>query len=288
MQRKIEKRILEEIKLLCDEAKFPQVSILVGTDQSVRFDTALWVSKAMKMFPHTPNKKVSTIRDTLKYAHSLSHEKQLIFLDNVDKMSPQAKNTLLKTLEEPHKHCYYMLGTANLDKVPETLKSRCSVIKFSSFSEEELLDQINDIVDKDRISQIDLEFLSTFCISPHMMERATKLAIETDFIEYVEQVTNLLGKFQMISLLTITNHIDFLDGKPDKVFPYDLFMYAIGGKLTNILRYSKDLTVFNRCTKSLAIIHKYIKIIEETNFTKTATFDNFLMELNGVWVDESV
>ncbi len=51
-------------------------------------------------------------------------------LDEVHMFTKDAWNTLLKTLEEPPVHAIFVLATTELDKVPETIISRCQVFRF--------------------------------------------------------------------------------------------------------------------------------------------------------------
>jgi DNA polymerase III subunit gamma/tau len=51
-------------------------------------------------------------------------------LDEVHMLSKDAWNALLKTLEEPPAHVIFILATTELEKVPETVVSRCQVFAF--------------------------------------------------------------------------------------------------------------------------------------------------------------
>jgi DNA polymerase-3 subunit gamma/tau len=55
---------------------------------------------------------------------------KVYILDEVHMLSKDAWNALLKTLEEPPKHVIFILATTELDKVPETVVSRCQVFAF--------------------------------------------------------------------------------------------------------------------------------------------------------------
>ena len=55
---------------------------------------------------------------------------KVYILDEVHMLSKDAWNALLKTLEEPPAHVVFILATTELDKVPETVVSRCQVFAF--------------------------------------------------------------------------------------------------------------------------------------------------------------
>jgi DNA polymerase III subunit gamma/tau len=55
---------------------------------------------------------------------------KVYIIDEVHMLTKEAFNALLKTLEEPPKHAIFILATTELDKLPETIISRCQVFTF--------------------------------------------------------------------------------------------------------------------------------------------------------------
>lgn len=55
---------------------------------------------------------------------------KVYIIDEVHMLSKDAWGALLKTLEEPPKHVIFILATTELQKVPETIISRCQVFNF--------------------------------------------------------------------------------------------------------------------------------------------------------------
>lgn len=55
---------------------------------------------------------------------------KVYIFDEVHMFSKAAFNALLKTLEEPPKHVVFILATTEIDKLPETVISRCQVFQF--------------------------------------------------------------------------------------------------------------------------------------------------------------
>lgn len=67
---------------------------------------------------------------------------KVYILDEVHMLSKDAWNALLKTLEEPPAHVIFILATTEIDKVPETVISRCQVFTFKKPSREAIAKQI--------------------------------------------------------------------------------------------------------------------------------------------------
>ena len=64
--------------------------------------------------------------------------KKVYIIRNSDKMTREAANGLLKTLEEPPNYAVLILLTENESKLLATIKSRCTKIAFQALSEEEI------------------------------------------------------------------------------------------------------------------------------------------------------
>ncbi len=78
------------------------------------------------------NRGIDEIRDLrekirLSPVNSL---KKVYIIDEVHMLTTEAFNALLKTLEEPPAHAFFILCTTEVQKVPETILSRCTNIKF--------------------------------------------------------------------------------------------------------------------------------------------------------------
>ncbi len=80
---------------------------------------------------------VRQLRESVKYAPSSARAKVYI-IDEVHMLTTDAFNALLKTLEEPPSHVYFMMATTEPLKVPPTILSRCQRFDFGRVSSEDL------------------------------------------------------------------------------------------------------------------------------------------------------
>lgn len=78
------------------------------------------------------NNSVEDIRQLTEGVYTLPFESpyKVYILDEVHMLSKAAWNAFLKTLEEPPAHAVFILATTELEKVPETVQSRCQVFEF--------------------------------------------------------------------------------------------------------------------------------------------------------------
>lgn len=67
----------------------------------------------------------------------LEGRRKAVVIDNADRMPPTTANALLKTLEEPPPQSCIILVAASLDRILETIRSRCHRIRFRPLAPED-------------------------------------------------------------------------------------------------------------------------------------------------------
>lgn len=93
------------------------------------------------------NRGIDDIRALRDAVHTLPYESayKVYIIDEVHMLSKDAFNALLKTLEEPPAHVIFILATTEVDKILDTIISRCQVFQFRSPSRAELQTAILDV-----------------------------------------------------------------------------------------------------------------------------------------------
>jgi len=99
------------------------------------------------------NRGIDEIRDLReKIRFAPTHAKTKVYIiDEVHMLTKEAFNALLKSLEEPPAHVYFILATTELHKIPETILSRCQRYDFKRISERELVARLEYIAAKEKI-----------------------------------------------------------------------------------------------------------------------------------------
>lgn len=77
---------------------------------------------------------------------------KVYIIDEVHMLTKEAFNALLKTLEEPPAHAIFMLATTEVDKLPDTVVSRCQAYTFQKPSRETLKDVVIKVAKKEGAS----------------------------------------------------------------------------------------------------------------------------------------
>lgn len=73
---------------------------------------------------------------------SLEEGPKLYIIDQIDKMSINAANSILKFIEEPDPHVYTFLTTDHIHQILPTIKSRCQILNFQPIDIEQLKNKL--------------------------------------------------------------------------------------------------------------------------------------------------
>ena len=78
------------------------------------------------------NRGIDDVREIRESVNTLPFESKykVYIIDEVHMLTKDAWNAFLKTLEEPPAHVVFILATTELEKVPETVVSRCQTFTF--------------------------------------------------------------------------------------------------------------------------------------------------------------
>lgn len=102
--------------------------------------------------------EIRDLREKIVFAPNQARAKVYI-IDEVHMLTKEAFNALLKTLEEPPSHAYFILATTEAHKIPETIISRCQQFNFKRISQGVITERLKYIADLEHI-ETDIEALS--------------------------------------------------------------------------------------------------------------------------------
>lgn len=102
--------------------------------------------------------EIRELRDKIVFSPNQARTKVYI-IDEVHMLTKEAFNALLKTLEEPPSHAYFILATTEAHKIPETIISRCQQFNFKRISNDVITERLKYIADQEHIDA-DIEALN--------------------------------------------------------------------------------------------------------------------------------
>ncbi len=99
--------------------------------------------------------EMRTVLDKLQYRAMSGNGLKVVIGDEVHMLSKNTWNSMLKSIEEPPKHVFWILCTTEGEKVPEAIKSRCSRYDLQNVDEDTLLDLVNKVAAKEGIKPLE-------------------------------------------------------------------------------------------------------------------------------------
>lgn len=202
--------------------------------------------------------KTETIKEMVKgvYEKPIKSSKKVYIINDSEKMTKEAQNSLLKTLEEPPEYVVIILITENENLLLNTIKSRCTKIKFNSLSN----NQIRQILNESNLSETVLELAEG---------SASKALTAQGKEEIFNSVKDTFSNLEKISIIDLLNKKDVIFKDKESI--------------EEILNYI-NIILFNKTKENTKYID-CISIVEETkdrlkkNSNYDMSIDNLLLKI---------
>ncbi|HBF4296137.1 TPA: DNA polymerase III subunit delta' [Clostridioides difficile] len=212
--------------------------------------------------------KIAQIRNLQSDIVIRPHKDYKIYIiNNAEKMTVEAQNALLKTLDEPPNYAIIILVTNNKESLLETIKSRCDIIKFSPIPIEDLKRYlINTGIEEERA-----QLLAIF--SRGSIENALNLSQSSEFSmmrEDIQQYIQIMLDKNIVEILNIPNNMEKYRGKIiallDMMINYfrDIILLKENVNKNMLINVDKLVFIQNMSGKiSYSQLSKIIDIIED-------------------------
>lgn len=127
---------------------------------------------------------------------------KIYIIDEAEKMSPQAQNALLKTIEEPPAYAIIMLLTTNADAFLPTILSRCITLNLKAVSNDEIR---NFLMEHYQLPDYKAAVCTAF--AQGNVGKAIQLASSENFNEIKNSALQLLKRIKEIELYELMESI---------------------------------------------------------------------------------
>lgn len=152
---------------------------------------------------------IRILRETVRLSPANSKAKVYI-VDEAHMLTVEASNALLKTLEEPPSHVYFILATTNPEKIIETIKSRAQIINFTKATPEETVNALKKVVKSEKIKINDDDLKKIAKISKGSFRDAVKALEQYSKDPSVVRSYDLNGLVLFLSEYKLKNALDLI------------------------------------------------------------------------------
>ena len=191
--------------------------------------------------------EIRELREGIRFTPIQSKYKVFI-IDEVHMLTKEAFNALLKTLEEPPSHAIFILATTEIEKVPQTIISRCQRFNFKRLPIDTIVQRLNKLAKLENIN-VEPEALKIIAVSAEggLRDAESLLDQASIFKEKLitkEDVELLLGRLDLnlasefTALLQRKDQkaaIHFLNNLTDEGHDITLFSKMLVGYLRRLL-----------------------------------------------------
>ena len=94
--------------------------------------------------------EIRELKEKINY-QPVKGRKKIYIIDKVHMLTKEAFNALLKTLEEPPAHVIFILATTEIDKIPDTVISRCQRYDFLPIDKKDIKKLLQNVAKKENI-----------------------------------------------------------------------------------------------------------------------------------------
>ena len=115
----------------------PRFIIISGDEGSGRLTLAKVIIKMINAKGIIMGNSIAEVRETIENAYTITDTTCYIFR-NADDMKNEAKNALLKVVEEPPNNAYFIMTVQNIDNMLGTIRSRGTVLKMEPYTIQDL------------------------------------------------------------------------------------------------------------------------------------------------------
>lgn len=188
--------------------------------------------------------KIDTIREITEKAFEkpILSDKKVYIINDFEKMTKEAQNCLLKTLEEPPEFVVIVLISSNENIILNTIKSRCMTIKFHNIEDKELLEYAKSQLGYENISE---NLLKSFDGS---IGKAIKLK---DNKENYDKIENLVLNLSNKDLVDIMLEGRILYDKENIQDILDYIIVCLYSKKNVNEKYINCIKYINECSSRL-------------------------------------
>lgn len=149
---------------------------------------------------------VRSIRDAIQ-TQPIRDRRKIYIIDEVQRLSGQAFDALLKTLEEPPEHAMFLFATTDPHKIPDTIVSRCQLFEFRRIREVDIQAKLTYVCKQEGM-EVDVEVLQAISRgcrggmrdAESMLDQVLATAGETVTLDDLESVAGLARPERWLTL----------------------------------------------------------------------------------------
>lgn len=275
-------KLIAQLDDLITRDKFPRFSIVLGERGMEHEDVARYVSNKMNCTIITlKDVKVDSIREMITMAYRV-HYTTVFCIPNADDMSINAKNAILKVVEDTPNKAYFIMCLEDLSNTLATIESRGIVFRMSRPTTDEIAEFARSLyVNKRDIKEDVIKKTAAICSTAGDVIYFTHHDIN-NFYAYAEYVADNLTKVSGAEVFKFSDKLALKD-EEDK-YDVRLFLRTLQNVYMNRCISPVKWGCAENCSCEMSrCIGRYMQDLRIKGVNKTMLCDNLWLEMRRIW-----
>jgi len=193
------KSVIRSLEAIFEKGKgFPHSYLLHGPSGAGKTSIARIIAKKLKCSSHDfremdfgRERGIDVIREMSKntFYKPLDGGTKVVLIDEAHQMTKDASNALLKILEEPPSHAYFILCTTDPQKLLTTVRNRCMEFEVNALSDKQMKILLHRVCEKEASREVKNKILKKIIDKAEGCPRHA--------LQLLEQIISLSEKHQL-------------------------------------------------------------------------------------------
>lgn len=259
---------------ICGLKNFPRCSLLIGDKCCEQIELINKIGRNFNLKTlYVPDLGVESIRKIIDMSYEVKSPTLYVFY-RADNMSINAKNSLLKVIEEPPNNSYFMITLRQVNNTLPTIQSRAVIFTCDRYTVNELK-QYYEGTKKYNGDLINL--ILTVCENPGDIDLLNEYNPQ-DFYVYVETVADNIDKVSTSNCFKIADKINFKndDSKYDLMLFWKMFIKICCDKrYIDLYKYSIGAEITLKALRD---------VMRNSSINKLMRFDIWILDIRKAWL----
>ncbi len=262
-----QKKIINHFK----DIELSNCILLIGEEHSGKKTLAKELAKMKNLLYIISGKSVDELRDIIKTSYQNKID-SIYILPEIDKMSLNAKNSILKVIEEPPKHAKFILTANSAWQILPTIISRSDVFRMEKYDNKQLIQYLK----KKEINKKDYGTICSICETPGQIDLLLKYDYN-NLYNFCSKVVECIKFANLANAFKLLNELQFKEEDTGK-YDINLFLNIVNHfSLIKIMdteeeKFLNYIQITNKCKRAIGI----------TGANKKHCLENWVIEMNEV------
>lgn len=267
--------LLRQIDRLFYADKFPHFCIIAGNGSREMVATYICNRRMQYAKYKLPDIKIETVRSMIEDAYTTQDE-MFIIIPDADTMSVNAKNALLKVVEEPPKNVYIIMLLSDISNTLDTIKSRAFVFNMERYTLSELREYVESKYDI--VAEKAKNLMVVVCETPDEIDMLANTNV-LDFYDFVELVVDNISEVEPANAFKSGGKIGLKNDEG-----YDLKLFWSMFSFICMQHYTE--TGNKKFLNGILLTSRYIKMLKKLGVNKQQLYDLWVFDIRELWYDD--